>query len=380
MNTNTVLDEPPDAATRPRDSHEPPRKRRAITSRRAALRLSFAITAAACGGTAAATDREPARAEAPDPAPVRVARVQEELVSPPIIAAGALGPKEEIALSFKVGGVVERITVDAGEAVRAGDTLAALDPVEIEAAVSRARSAAEKAERDLERARRLHAGGVLPLAQLQDAETAAQIARADLAAALFNRRHAVIAAPAAGVILRRAAEPGELLAPGVPVLVLGSHARGAVVRVGLADRDVVRVRRGDAAVIRFDALPARAFEGRISEVAAAAEPGTGTYAVEIAVAGAGGLPAGLVGHVEIHPADRSRALLVPAEALLEADGEEATVFALSADGRRAERRRVTIAFIAGGRVAVRAGLDGVAAVITEGAAYLEDGAAVRVLP
>ncbi|MGH7580097.1 MAG: efflux RND transporter periplasmic adaptor subunit, partial [Gemmatimonadales bacterium] len=63
---------------------------------------------------------------------------------------------------------------------------------------------------------------------------------------------------------------------------------------------------------------------------------------------------------------------------LEADGAEAAVFALSPDGKHAERRPVTIGFIEGGRAAVTAGLDGVSRVLTDGAAYLDDGAAVRV--
>jgi RND family efflux transporter MFP subunit len=343
-----------------------------------------AVAIVAAGVTVVAARGGPASASQNvgngDPLLVRAAPVVEEAVSPPVVATGTLGPKEEIALSFKIGGVIERMSVDAGETVRTGAVLAALDLREIEAAVARAQSAADKAERDLARAERLYADSVVTLAQLQDAETVAQVARADLDAARFNRRYAVIMAPAAGVILQRRAEPGETVAPGATILVLGSRTRGAVVRVGLADRDVVRIRSGDAAVVRFDALPDREFEGSVSEIAAAAEPGTGTYAVEVALPDAGALAAGLVGQVEIRPSARSRAVIVPIEAMLEADGDAATVFALSPDGAHAERRRVTVAFITGDRVALRAGLDGVAAVVTEGAAYLDDGAAVRVLP
>jgi hypothetical protein len=71
---------------------------------------------------------------------------------------------------------------------------------------------------------------------------------------------------------------------------------------------------------------------------------------------------------------------VPIESLLEADGSHATVFAVSADGRHAERRSVTIAFLIGDRVAVTSGLEGVATVVTDGAAYLDDGATLRIRP
>jgi len=318
-----------------------------------------------------------------------MAPVTVERIARPVTATGMLGPKEEVTLSFKVGGVIGRVLVDEGETVRAGDTLAILALSEIDAGVTRARSAAEKAERDLARARRLYADSVATLEQVQNAETARDVAGAELEAATFNRRYAVIVAPAAGVILRRSAEPGELVQPGTPILTLGSRSRGVVVRVALADRDVVRVRRGDRAAVRFDALPERALEGTVTEIAAAADPMTGTYRVDVAVPraaalgpdrGGPGLASGLVGRVEIRPGAAPPLAIVPVEAVLEADGSHATVFALSADGRRAERRAVTIAFLTGDRVAVIAGLEGVRAVVTEGAAYLDDGAAVRVQP
>jgi multidrug efflux pump subunit AcrA (membrane-fusion protein) len=99
----------------------------------------------------------------------------------------------------------------------------------------------------------------------------------------------------------------------------------------------------------------------------------------VTVSGAAGLASGLVGQLEIQPAARATMTLVPVDALLEADGDQATVFTLSADGRRAIRRRVTILALTGDRVAV-GGLDGVRRVITDGAAYLDDGDAVLVQP
>ncbi len=342
---------------------------------RVALTLLLSLVVVACSR---------GRADSPPPAdtpvPVRVAPVSIEAIARPLTATGTLGPKEEVTLSFKVGGVIGRVLVDEGQSVRAGETLALLDLSEIDAGVTRAHSAAEKAERDVARARRLYADSVATLEQVQNTETARDVAGAELEAAMFNRRYAVIVAPAAGVILRRSAEPGELVQPGTPILTLGSRSRGDVVRAALADRDVVRVRRGDRAEVRFDALGDRVLEGTVTEIAAAADPMTGTYRVEVAVPRAEGLASGLVGRVEIRPRAAQRVALVPVEAVLEADGSRATVFTLSADGRRAERRAVTIGFLAGDRVAVVAGLDGVRTVITDGAPYLDDRAAVRVQP
>ncbi len=336
------------------------------------LVLSVALAACARGRAAAPP--------AGDAVAVRVAPVSVDRLAPPVTATGTLGPKEEVTLSFKVGGVVSRVFVDEGRAVRAGDTLAELDLSEIDAAVVRARSAAEKAERDLGRAKRLYADSVATLEQTQNAQTGRDVAHAELETTLFNRRYAVIVAPASGLILRRSAEPDELVPAGKAILTLGSHARGVVVRAGLADRAVVRIRRGDRAVVRFDALPDRTFDGAVTEIAGAADPMTGTYRVEVALPAASGLASGLIGRVEIRPAAAGPLMLVPIDALLEADGASATVYALAPDGRHAQRRTVRIAFLAGDRVAIASGIEGVAAVITDGAAYLDDGAAVVVRP
>jgi multidrug efflux system membrane fusion protein len=314
------------------------------------------------------------------PALVRAAPVTDTVIARPIVATGTVAPEDEIALGFKIGGVINRLRVDEGDRVRAGQTLASLDLREIDAGLAKARSGAAKAERDLARARRLYRDSVVTLAQLQDAETGDEVARADLQAATVNRHYSVIVAPAAGVVLRRMAEAGENIAAGSPVLVLGSRARGNVLKASLADRDVISIHQGDVAIARFEALQGRAFAGRVSRIGAAAEPGTGTYQVEIALDPGDDLASGLVGQVEIRPSEGSPARLVPIESVLEADAGDATIYALSRDGTHAERRRVTVAFIDGGRVAVAKGLEGVSRVLTDGAAYLDDGAAVRVKP
>lgn len=339
------------------------------------LPLVAALAAVASGCSNAVSEERPAAA----PVPVHVAAITHEAVALPVTATGTLAPKDAADLSFKVAGVVARVLVDEGDRVRAGQVLAALEMGDVEPAVARARAAAEKAERDHNRLVRLHAEDVVSLAQLQDAETALEAARAEYERARFDRRHATILAPGDGVVLRRFVEPGEVVSAGRPVIGFGGNARGQVVQVGLADRDFVRIQKGDPATVRFDAYPGRAFAGVVRERAAAADPATGTYRVEIAVRDAASLASGLVGRIEIQPRATGSVALVPVASVLEADGEGATVYVLSADGRRAERRPVRLAFLAGERAAVASGLEGVDRVITEGAARLADGQGVEVL-
>ena len=250
--------------------------------------------------------------------------------------------------------------------MRAGQPLAALDLREIDAGVAKAMAGAEKARRDAARVERLYHDSVATLVQWQDAQTARDAADADLRTARVNREFAVIAAPSDGVILRRTVNAGAQVSSGTQILLFGSSTRGVVLRVGLADRDAVRVHDGDSAVITFDAFGERTFFGRVRQVGASADPRTGTYAVEIAVTGGESLPSGLVGRVRIsarptatlhNSAADGDVAAIPAEALVEGAADTGGVRIRRA-GRRALRHRVTLVGIDGDRVLVR-GLSGV---------------------
>lgn len=316
--------------------------------------------------------------------PVRVAPVA-SAGSASISATGTLGAKDEIPLAFKIGGVVSSVSVDEGARVRKGQSLATLDLREIDAAVAKAAAGADKARRDAARVERLFKDSVATLAQSQDAQTVRDAADADLRAARVNREFAVIAAPSDGVILRRTVNSGAQVSPGTQILLFASASRGAVLRVGLADRDAVRVRDGDLAVVTFDAFPNREFSGRVRQVGASADARTGTYAVEVAVVGGESLPSGLVGRVVIGTRPTAGDIngpgvfAIPAEALVQGAGDTGVVFVFDAASRRALRRQVTLAGVEGEHVLVR-GLSGGTRVVTAGSAWLKDSARVEVKP
>jgi membrane fusion protein, multidrug efflux system len=314
------------------------------------------------------------------PISVRMQPVVMTAAARPVTGTGVVAARDEYPLGFKIGGVVARVYVRDGDVVRAGQLLAELDVREIDAAVDKARTALAKAERDRARVQALFTDSLAPLAQLQDATSAVDVARADVQAASVNRRYATVLAPAAGRVLRRAAEAGQVVSTGTAVVVIGGTSGGTVVRVGLSDRDVVRVHLGDAATLELDAFPGRVTTGRVRQLAGAATPATGTYMVEVALDDARDLVSGMVARVSIAARGHESLRSVPVEAIIDADGERGSVFVLSADGARAQRRAVRVAYLSDGRAVLREGLDGVSAVVTEGAAYLTDGATVKVLP
>ncbi len=312
------------------------------------------------------------------PVPVSLATVQRGPIDRPLHAGGILKQKSELDLAFTVGGVLSGLFVDEGARVHRGQVLAQLDATEVGAATAQAREAVAKADRDLSRVRSLHGTGALPLVDLQNAETGAAVARAQLAAADFAQRHAVIVAPDDGLIDQRMAEKGEVLSPGRAVFRMSGRSKGAVVRVALTDRDALGLVVGQPAEVQLDAAPDALLAAKISTLATVASPATGTFDVEVKLDTAPErLLSGMTAKVTI-PRTQTPHATVPLASLVRADGKSAFVYVV--DSGHARRAPVELAFMIGDRAALSAGLDGVDHVVGAGAALLEDGSSVEVRP
>jgi RND family efflux transporter MFP subunit len=315
---------------------------------------------------------------APKATPVRVENATSGPAVPPIDTNGIVVTKSEMRLSFKLGGVVRRLHVQAGEKVKQGQRLAEIELTEVNAQVEQARQLVEKARRDLARGENLYADQVISLEQLQDLRTQASVAEAQFKSAQFNLGHSVITAPRDGVVLRTLVEERELVPAGTPVLVFGESDRGFVVRAALADREIVNVKLGDKGEIRMDAFPGQPMPGTIVEVASAADPRSGMFPVEVQFdSPPPRLVSGLVARLRLTPTSDAQPLTyVPMAALVEGDGDRASVFVI--DDGKAVKRNVQVAFITADSIALESGLRSGETVITDGALFLEDGESVEV--
>ncbi|MBL8200855.1 MAG: efflux RND transporter periplasmic adaptor subunit [Chromatiales bacterium] len=335
--------------------------------------MLLAALVAACGPPDTAPARGPTR--------VGAATVTTGPAQPPVLTSGVITTREELRLSFKVAGIIRRIGVNEGEAVTAGQPLAALDLTEVDARLEQARQLADKAERDLVRSTKLRADEVISEEELEAIRTQAAVARAALRAAEFNRDFSTILAPRDGIVLRKLVEEREFVRPGQAILVVGPKAGGYVARAALSDRDVVRLRLGDPTVITADAFPGQELHGKVTVLPGAANEASGLFDIEVELAPAQvRLVSGLSARLRIDPAAAAESTLpyAPIAAVIEADGNQAAVYVVE-DGV-ARRRQVRIAFIAPTAVAIASGLRAGETVVTDGALYLEDGEKIQVVP
>jgi RND family efflux transporter MFP subunit len=332
------------------------------------------VAAVGCDGTQVVRAADTPRVEA---IPVRLGAVGRGTLTRRLRASGTVHLKSEADLSFKVGGIVTKVAADAGTRVRKGQILATIDPTEMQAAQSQAFEAVRKAERDLARVQGLRDSGAVGSVDVQNAQTALDVARATHEAAQFNLRQTTLIAPDDGVIDRRLVEVGEIAAPGRPMFHLRGLSRGSIVRAQLADRDALQLRVGDHARVTLDARPELALAAHVSQIATTASPGTGTLEVELQLEAADAihLPSGLTAKLEI---DRNEVVLasVPLAALVDGDGASAAVYVV--EGERAKRVPVRVSFFAQDRAALSSELPQVESVVELGATRLEDGSLVRV--
>lgn len=234
------------------------------------------------------------------------------VLQPPALPAGFLygnGHIEgtEISVSAEVSGRVEESRLREGERVSRNDLLVRLDDSGFQAQLSKglAEEAAIEAERirveeqlriwrhhlqtaeeDLQRYRQLEESEAVSPQQLnaiEDREREASGQVKTLEAALAQTRARLeatrqqvrwlrlqlektrISAPVSGTILVKAIEPGELAAPGRAVAVLVDLSR-LELKVYIPERDIGRIRLGDAARVRVDAFPERYFGATVARV------------------------------------------------------------------------------------------------------------------
>ena len=341
-------------------------------SRGALIALLTASTLAACG---------PAKTSAAPPPPqaVEAVAVSAPRASGGVTATGTLERRREMALSFRIAGVLTKVSVEAGDSVRAGQVLATIDPAAVDARQQASSSDLDKARRDLERAKTLYAKGYVAKVRVDDAESAVRSAGAAYNSAAFDRRWAQLVSPASGVVLERRAQAGEVVQPGQAVVSVADLASPLVLRVPLPDRDVAGIGIGAPVEVSVDALPGQVLAGHVTRVGQSADARTGAVTVEIEVAARPELRSGQIATARLASRVAAGAntgfARIPAEAVLEASGGKAAVLRL--DNGRARRTPVRFGGFDGDDALV-AGLPDGARVITAGAGFVSDGDRVTV--
>ena len=309
-----------------------------------------------------------------------------------VVLFGALAVDEGAyaEVGAPVSARVTRLLVNAGDSVRRGQTLAELTSPELGRERAEYLSAAARlklADAALERKRGLAAEKIVPLREVQEAESAADEARAALrssraAIAAFGVEPPtgdgdgatssvfVLSAPVAGSVIERVAVIGQMLDPAEAAFRIGNLST-LWLTVHAFERDAVRIRKGVSARLSFPALPGQDFEGAVTVVGGHVEEDSKTVPIRIDVRNRSGLlRPGMSASAALPVGDTGAPILTIPVASVQRVRNEWSVF-LPKDASHFEIRRIGRGRDLAGEVEVLSGLRAGEKIVVDGAFLLK---------
>ncbi|MGX6571253.1 efflux RND transporter periplasmic adaptor subunit [Cupriavidus necator] len=317
---------------------------------------------------------------------IKTAGLSEEEVAEQLTVTATIRPNQEriVHVAPRVPGRIVKVQANLGDAVRAGQTLAVLDSLEVGEAHSaylQARTAQAVAKADFERAEKLHGEQIIAQKDHLRAHAEYEKSKAAFAAAadrlrmlgvsqvLSSNGNAVstfpLISPFTGTVIEKHAILGELAQPDKQLFVIADLSR-LWIEANLFEKDLSKVQIGAPAVITVAAYPDEAFQGRLTYIAAVVDKETRTVQARVEVTNLDGrLKPEMFATAAIHTRSGSnrKALLLPEEGVVLMQGQP-TVFVESGGGF--EPRPVELGVRLRDRVEVKKGLAVGETVVTAG--------------
>jgi membrane fusion protein, multidrug efflux system len=201
----------------------------------------------------------------PPPEPVNTAVVRQETWESLITAVGSLEAVQGVIVTAELPGKVERIELEAGTKVKAGDLLLQQDISTETAQLRSAEAALTLTEIEIDRKRKLLAQKTISRSEYDNAEAQFKqaAAQADTIRATIKKK--TIRAPFAGRLGIRLVNVGQVLKEGEPIVSLQS-IDPIFVNFSLPQQQLAQVEPGLSVRVTADALPGQALEGKITAI------------------------------------------------------------------------------------------------------------------
>ena len=307
--------------------------------------------------------------------PVEVAQATRRAVAASYSGTTTLEALGESQVVAKTSGVALAVLVEEGQVVRAGQALVRLDPDRPRLQVAQAAAQMHKLVNNYRRAQQLVEQRMISANDVDQIKYDLENARAVYRAASLELSYTTITAPISGVVASRSIKSGNFVQINSPIIRIVDASR-LEATLNVPEREIAKLKPGQAVGLAVDALPGKQFTGTVDRVAPVVDNGTGTFRVVASFPGNGELQPGMFSRLDINYDQRADALVVPRTALLE-DGGEPAVYVVR-DGK-AQRTVLKLGYNDAGWVEVREGLKPGDQVVIAGKAALREGSAVQVI-
>jgi RND family efflux transporter MFP subunit len=326
-------------------------------------------------------------------ASVKVYEVKRQKIAEKLFYTGLIEARKKMVINPDIGGKIDKIYVEAGDRVRAGQILAEIDTRAIrlqleqaQAQLAVAQASHKDAKLNMERWDRLRKESAVSDQQYEQVVLAFEAAESQLAQARaavnlaeYNLDVSIMEAPFAGIIASRHAEVGDIVNPmmggfgaasGVMTLMDFSVVK---IVVEVSQTDVVRLEKRQDAQLRVAAYPDKVFHGKVMVVNQAADPLSKKFKVDVYVDNPDLLlKPNTFGDVTLEVSSQAEALVIPQDAVLE------NRYVFVAEGSKAVRRDIKIGLQNMDQLEVLEGLKEGDLVVIEGNFGLDDGAELEI--
>jgi HlyD family secretion protein len=308
-------------------------------------------------GGGAAVALKPKGAPEEEKNKVKTAKAETGDVQVRVTEVGSVEPQVKVDVKSVLSGKLVELLVREGDRVRTGQVLARVEPdvnqardlSQVKNAVHEAENALNEAKGTYERNQGLLAQGLLSPQAGLESETRYRTAKNSHESAMEKYRiveesgvpialaeagklqRLNVTSPMDGVVIRRPVELGDTVTSGVSsfnagtVLMTVADVGAMIVKAGINEVDIGKIRLEQPVKISLDAYPKVKFAGAIKRIAPAArlEEKVKVFDVEIAVDRQGAeLRTGMTANIDIIGEKREKVLTVPVEALFRKDEKE----------------------------------------------------------
>lgn len=391
MNYESRLADSGDLAAFEGDPDTARRRRRMIIGLVIAV-VAIALAALAFRQFAGGTDEKAAAAAAEESKTagpsVTVVVPGRQTVARTISATGTLAARREMPIGIVgEGGSVSRVLVEPGDWVGAGQVMAVIDrsvqtqqDAQLAAQINVAQADLNLAQAELERAQALVARGFISQADI-DRKTATRdaararvrVAQASLAENRARMGRLDIRAPAAGLVLERMVEPGQVVGAGTGVLFRLARGGEMEMRAQVSEGDLARITTGVAAKVT-PVGTSQAFNGQVWQVSPVINADSRQGIVRIALAYDRAIRPGGFASAEIVSGSVDAPLLPESAVLSDAEGNY--VMVVGPDNKIA-RRGVKVGSVTDKGVIILDGLSGTEQIVYSAGAFLNPGESVK---
>ena len=267
-------------------------------------------------------------------------------------------------------GRIIKINAEIGDFVKKGQILAEIDKAQL----LQAQLQLQNKEVELQRLKSLYEAGGLSKSDLDAIELAYNVAKTQVDNLMENT---ILRSPIDGVVTARNYDAGDLYGMSAPIYTVEQIVPVKLL-VGISESDYTKVKKGDAIEITADAIPGKAFYGKVEKIYPTIDPATRTFTVEVVVDNKyKTLRPGMFARVVVNFGSNNN-VVVPDVAVVKQQGSgERFIYVLNEDGT-VTYQKVVLGRRMGAEYEVLEGLKDGARIVTGGQIRLKDGVKVTV--